>query len=154
MEHARQDIVRLKQEKEAFESGSNGDDAADDTTEEEGEKHNYAKELKTQIAELKKEIKEAKKRLKELQKKFIKCLHEAREVLSDGEYQELVLDILNEKLSGHLESYVTAHRQEVVAAMENWWDKYRVTLRDIEGERERATNKVSGFINRLGYVKK
>ena len=58
---------------------------------------------------------------------------------------------MNEKLAGHLESYVTAHRQEVVAAVENWWDKYWVTLRDIEGEREKAVMALSEFTRELGY---
>lgn len=151
LEQARQDIVRLEQEKEAFEIGGNGNDDADDTSDDEGEKPNYSKELKARIKELKNEIKEAKKRFKELQRKFIKRLREAREALSDSECQGLVLDILNEKLSGHLESYVTAHRQEVIAAVENWWDKYRVTLRDIEGARGNAAIALSEFSRELGY---
>ena len=96
-------------------------------------------------------LKEAKKRFKELQRKFIKLLRKAREALSDDDCCDLVLDILNEKLSGHLDSYATAHRQEVIAAVENWWDKYHVTLRDIEGEREKSTEKFAEFMGELGY---
>jgi len=151
LEQARQDIVRLEQEKEAIESGGNGDDTAVDTTEEEEEKPNYSKELKARIKELKNEIKEDKKRFKELQRKFIKRLRQAREALSNDNCRDLVLDILNQKLSGHLEGYVTAHRQEVIAAVENWWDKYRVTLRDIEGKRKEVGRKLKDFIGTLGY---
>jgi type I restriction enzyme M protein len=97
------------------------------------------------------QLKEAKKQFKELQKRFIKRLHEARETLSDDDCRDLVLDIMNEKLSGHLESYVTAHRQEVIAAVENWWDKYHVTLRDIEGERGKAVMALNEFSRELGY---
>jgi type I restriction enzyme M protein len=79
-------------------------------------------------------------------------LHEAREALSDDDCRDLVLDIMNEKLAGHLESYVTAHRQEVIAAVENWWEKYRVTLRDIEGEREQVSTKLIHFEKKLGYA--
>ncbi|MCD6197211.1 MAG: N-6 DNA methylase [Deltaproteobacteria bacterium] len=222
LEQARQDIVRLEQEKEAFESGEFTDEVEDEPLENEGEKPNYAKELKARIKELKNEIKEdkkqiktlsgsirkkgsikyyqdkgddtltaaleaqlkalaekvkpvenkireleqelqpyseitgqlkgAKKQFKELQKRFIKRLHEAREALSDDDCRDIVLDILNEKLSGHLESYVTAHRQEVIATVENWWDKYRVTLRDIEGEREQTSKKLMHFEKVLGYA--
>ena len=221
LEQARQDIVRLEQEKEAFESRDFAEDAEDEPSEDEGEKLNYAKELKARIKELKNEIKEdkqqikiltgivhkkgsieyhqdkdastlpielkarlkaltekvkpvenkireleqelqpyaeitsqlkgAKKQFKELQKRFIKRLHEAREALSDDDCRDIVLDILNEKLAGHLESYVTAHRQEVIAAVENWWDKYRVTLRDIERERDKAVTALSEFTRELGY---
>jgi type I restriction enzyme M protein len=221
LEQAGQNIVRLEQEKEAFESRDFADDAEDEPSEDEGEKPNYAKELKARIKELKNRIKEdkqqiktltgsvrkkgsikyyqdkgddtltvelevrlkaltekvepvenkireleqelqpyveitdqlkgAKKQFKELQKRFIKRLHEAREALSDDDCRDLVLDILNEKLAGHLESYVTEHRQEVIAAVENWWDKYRVTLRDIEVEREESTEKLAEFMEDLGY---
>ena len=220
LEQARQDIVRLEQEKEAFERGNFANDAEDEQLEENAEKPNYAKELKTRITELKNEIKEDKKqvktltgsarikgsikfhqdrgndtaelkaqlkaliekvepvetkiyemeqelqpyveitdqlkevrkRLKGLQKKFIKRLHEAREALSDGDCRDLVLDILNEKLAAHLESYVTAHRQEVIAAVENWWDKYRVTLWDIEGNRETEKERFEEALKHLKYV--
>jgi len=219
MEHARQDIARLEQEKEAFENQGNNH-TEDEQPEDDGEKTNYAKELKAQIAELKNEIKEdkktiktltgnkkkkssikfhqdmgenttelkiqlkalmekaepvenkiqelekelepyveitnqlkeAKKRFKELQKIFIKRLHEAHNVLSDDNCRDLVLDILNEKLSGHLESYVTAHRQEVIAAVENWWDKYRVMMSDIEITRNKAAEKIDNFFKDMNYA--
>lgn len=48
---------------------------------------------------------------------------------------------------------MTAHRQEVIAAVENWWDKYRVTLRDIEGKRADTVDKLSEFMGELGYGK-
>jgi len=123
LEQARQDIVRLEQEKEL-----------------------------QPYVEITNQLKEAKKRFKELQKKFIKRLHEAREALSNDDCRDLVLDILNEKLTGHLNNYVTAHRQEVIAAVENWWDKYRVTLRDIEGERNKIVENLMSCTDELGYV--
>ena len=123
LEQARQEIVSLDQEKEL-----------------------------QPYVEITNQLKEARKRLKELQKKFIKHLHEAREALSDDDCRNLVLDILNEKLAGHLKSYVVAHRQEVIAAVENWWDKYRVTLRDIEEEQDKTDKHLAMFVETLGYA--
>lgn len=40
----------------------------------------------------------------------------------------------------------------MVEAFENGWDKYRVTLRDIEGEREETRERLEGFLEELGYV--
>ena len=97
------------------------------------------------------ELEQSQKRLKERQNQFIKLLCKAREALSDDACRDLVLDILREKLLAHLDSYVTAHRREVIAAMENWWDKYRVTLRDIERERDKAASRVAEFLGELGY---
>jgi len=122
LEQARQDIVRLEQEKE----------------------------LQPHV-KLTSQLKEAKKRFKELQKNFIKRLHEARDTFSDDDCRDLVLDIFNEKLANHLESYVTAHRQEVIAAVDNWWDKYRVTLIDIERVRGNVAIALSEFSRELGY---
>lgn len=39
-----------------------------------------------------------------------------------------------------------------VAAFENWWDKYRVTLTEIEGKRDAAAKALQGFLKGLGYV--
>ena len=51
----------------------------------------------------------------------------------------------------HLDAYVTAHRQQIIAALENWWDKYAVPLHQIEAERDAATTKLAGFLKDLGY---
>jgi type I restriction enzyme M protein len=123
LEQARQDIVRLEQEKEL-----------------------------QPYVEITSQLKEAKKRFKGLQKKFIKRLREARDTLSDDDCRDLVLDILNEKVAGILKSYVTAHRQEVIAAVENWWDKYRVTLKDIEEGRSEAAKESAVFLREIGYA--
>ena len=45
-----------------------------------------------------------------------------------------------------------SHRQEVVAAFETWWDKYRVTLTSIEDERDAAAEKLQEFLGGLGYA--
>ena len=31
-----------------------------------------------------------------------------------------------------VERYIAAQRKQIVAAFENWWDKYRITLAEIE----------------------
>ena len=96
-------------------------------------------------------LNEAKRQYKALQKKFIKRLHVAHEVITGNECRDLVLDILNEKLAGHLDSYVNAHRQVVIVDIENWWDKYRVTLRDIEAKRKYISRTLSNLLEEIGY---
>jgi len=219
LEQARQKVMSLEQEKEAFEAGENEDGSENDITEE-GERPNYAKELKDQIRELKHSIKEpqkliktltgsskkagsiafhkakgedtktlvaqvkeleakvepveakiielemklkpyeeileklkaAKKQLRDLQRKFVKRLNEAREALSQEECRELVLDILREKLEGHLGAYVSAHRQVVIAAVENWWEKYRVTMIEIESELRKVRKQMEKQMEELGFA--
>jgi hypothetical protein len=218
LEQARQEVVDLEQEKEAFEAGES-DEAVGEDTSEEGERPNYAKELKDQIKELRhtideyrklikaltgsskkagsiafhkargedtkileaqlkglegkvrpvevkvlelemrlkpydeilEKLKAAKKQLKDLQKKFLMRLDEARDTLSEDECRELVLDILKEKLECNLDAYVETHRRLVVAAVENWWEKYRVTLKDIQGLRDNASSKLQNLLKSLQY---
>ena len=78
---------------------------------------------------------------------------DAEQAEVDAEQAEaLVLDILKADLRRELDRRVLAHRQAVVAAVESWWRKYRVTLRDIEGERDAAKARLDGFLGELGYV--
>lgn len=100
--------------------------------------------------EIKKQLAEAKASLRMLKKQLVKRLEAARLALTDEGCQELVLAIFKDGLSAELERYVTAHRQQVVAAVENWWNKYRVTLQDIEAQRDAAAQQLSQFLQGLG----
>ncbi|MBN4006206.1 hypothetical protein [Nostoc sp. LPT] len=102
--------------------------------------------------EIVKQLKEEKAQLKTLKNELVKRLSAARAALTDEDCQELVLAIFKDGLIAELERYVTAHRQMVIAAVENWWDKYRVTLQDIETERDAAAKKLNEFLQGLGYV--
>ena len=48
--------------------------------------------------------------------------------------------------------YMDTHRQQIVAAFQNWWDKYRVTLTEIEGKRDMAARTLQDFLTELRYV--
>jgi type I restriction enzyme M protein len=39
----------------------------------------------------------------------------------------------------------------VLEALENWWDKYAVTLNELESERSAHSAKLDGFLRMLGY---
>jgi hypothetical protein len=113
------------------------------------------KEIELQLQpyqEIKKQLTEAKTKLRVLKNDLVKRLEEKRKQLMVGECQDLVLGIFHDGLIVELERYVTAHRQMVIAVVENWWDKYRVNLRDIEAERDEAVKELNGFLQDLGYV--
>ncbi len=63
-----------------------------------------------------------------------------------------MLDLLKAELRQELDLRMAAHRQTVVAAVEDWWDKYRVTLGEIEAERAVSITRLHGFLKELGYV--
>jgi type I restriction enzyme M protein len=67
--------------------------------------------------------------------------------------RRLVLDLLRIDLATELDQYVTARCGEMIAAMENWWDKYQVTLRDIERKRGAAPQRLGVFLRDLEYVR-
>jgi len=105
-----------------------------------------------EIKRLKKTLAGEKSRLKALKADFVDRLEDAQAGLDAGQGQALVLAILKDDLARELDRRVAAHRQAVVAAVEGWWGKYRVTLREIEGERDEAKGRLEGFLKELGYV--
>jgi type I restriction enzyme M protein len=102
--------------------------------------------------EIKKQLAQAKGILRTLKNELVKRLEAARAALTDEDCQRLVLAIFKDGLTAELERYVTAHRQQVIVAVENWWDKYRVTLQHIEAQRDAATKRLSEFLSGLGYA--
>jgi len=106
-----------------------------------------------QIKALRKELRETRRGLKALQDEFLERLDAKRAALSETQAQAVVLEIERERLAADLDRYVAARRGLLVAALENWWDKYRVSLRDVEAERDAAAAKLDEFARELGYAK-
>ena len=86
-----------------------------------------------------------------MQQEFITKLGKARAELTAAQERDLVLRLAKNDVVVHLDAYVTAHRQQIIAALENWWDKYAVPLHQIEAERDAAAAKLAGFLKDLGY---
>ena len=57
-----------------------------------------------------------------------------------------------DNLNNVIQRYIAAQRKQIVTAFENWWDKYRVTLNEIEQKRDAAALGLQGFLRGLGYV--
>lgn len=83
---------------------------------------------------------------------FEEYLNAAVDALDEPAAAELVGTILHNDLKGILERYIRQQRQQVIAAFETWWDKYRVTLADIEAERDAAAKELQQYLEGLGYV--
>jgi type I restriction enzyme M protein len=93
-----------------------------------------------------------KKKLKAKKESFTAHINAAVDGLSPEQATELLLIILLDDMKAIVERYITAQRKQIVAAFENWWDKYRVTLTEIEGRRDAAVKTLQGFLKELGYV--
>jgi type I restriction enzyme M protein len=104
-----------------------------------------------EIKKLKARLAAVKKRQKEVATAFHATLAHARGKLTPEQEQDLVLSIWQEGLRAHLHGYVTFHRRQVVAALETWWDKYAVSLADIESQRDTAAARMAAKLKELGY---
>ena len=128
-------------------SATSGDDDDNDGAEDE-EPVLSGEEIKA----LKKKLTAARKKLKTVRKGFADRLRATQVDLDADQAQAVVLGILKADLFQELDRRVAAHRQAVVAAVEGWWGKYRVTLGTIEGERDKAKGRLDGFLKELGYA--
>ncbi|MDD2610767.1 MAG: N-6 DNA methylase [Giesbergeria sp.] len=105
-----------------------------------------------QLKEWKKELAAVKKQLKAKHDSFKQHIGTAVAGLTPEAAAELLLTILHNDMRAIVERYIAAQRKQIVAAFENWWDKYRVTLTEIEGKRDAAAQALQGFLKGLGYV--
>jgi type I restriction enzyme M protein len=148
------DFVREIAELEARKAELDAQIKAATATPEDGEEEEDDAEPvdEAQIKRWKKELTEVKKTLKAKQAQFTDEINKGVDGLSSQEAADLLLKILHGDMEKILTRYIAAQRGQIVAAFENWWDKYHVTLTEIEGARAEATGKLAGFLKGLGYV--
>lgn len=126
------------------------DGEAAEATEADADEENAVDEA--QLKAWKKELTAVKKQLKAKNDSFKHHIDAAVEGLTSEAAAELLLTILHNDMRSIVERYMTAQRKQIVAAFENWWDKYRVTLTEIESKRDEASKALQGFLKGLGYV--
>jgi type I restriction enzyme M protein len=121
-------------------------------TEEEDSPDDESEVDEVQLAAWKKELGTVRKQLKSSEVDFGKQLGAAVDALDEPAAAKLLLIILHDDMRAIVERYVAQHRQLVVAAFENWWDKYKVTLTEIERDRDAAAKQLQTYLKGLGYV--
>ncbi|MFP5302387.1 class I SAM-dependent DNA methyltransferase [Cobetia sp. SIMBA_158] len=131
---------------EAKPDGDEGDEAEADSGE--GDDAPTPSELKA----WKSERTQVRKQHKAKVAGFETRLNQAVDALDEPAAAGLVGTILHNDLKGILERYIRQQRQQVIAVFETWWDKYRVTLADIEAERDAAAKELKQYLKGLGYV--
>ncbi|MEK7917038.1 class I SAM-dependent DNA methyltransferase [Burkholderia contaminans] len=105
-----------------------------------------------QLKAWKKELTAVKKLLKAKSDSFKSHINAAVDGLTPMTAAELILKILHDDMKVIVERYISAQRKQIVASFENWWDKYRITLTEIEIRRNEAATALQGFLKGLGYV--
>lgn len=129
-------------------NGEDWDEAGVETGDDDEENPITEAQLKIWKAELAK----VKKQFKTQQENFANLLNQAVDGLDEPQAAELLLTILHNDMQAIVERYIAAQRKQILAAFENWWDKYRVTLNEIEHSRDAAAVAFQGFLKGLGYV--
>jgi len=76
-----------------------------------------------------------------------------RDTLTEQEAKELLLEKFFDTINQYLEKYLNTEKKELVKIFENFWDKYKISLKHLKSERDVEVNKLDWFLNKLGYVK-
>ncbi|EOY4666927.1 N-6 DNA methylase [Vibrio alginolyticus] len=106
------------------------------------------KQIKTQKSKRSKVVKS----LKAKTEAFESELNTKVDELGSAEAAQLILDILYQDMLTIVERYLATERQQLIETVENWWDKYQVTLTQIESSRDKAAKTLNGYLSGLGYV--
>ena len=73
--------------------------------------------------------------------------------LSEEKARELILVKLYDISHTELERYLNAEKRSLVLGIENLWDKYAVSSRELEAKRDATMKTLDGFLNGLGYLR-
>jgi type I restriction enzyme M protein len=73
--------------------------------------------------------------------------------LTEAEAKSLILKKLHDLATNELHRYVNAEKRLLIQTIENLWDKYAVSSREIEAQRFETLSALDGFLTGLGYLK-
>ena len=97
------------------------------------------------------ELKQLKANIREVEKKKEEMLAAARAKISEDEARLLILERFRRLLTDEFDGYLRQYQRGFVAAVENLWDKYAVTTKQILAERDREADQLNLFLKELGY---
>jgi type I restriction enzyme M protein len=126
----------------------------------EGEKSDWeaylaeAKEVEKRLAmhkALEDETKALKAAIRSTEKNLDELVEAARAKISRDEARQVIVERLGRLLMESYRTYLSADQRACVAAIENLWNKYAVTAKEIETERDVASKQLLEFLVELGY---
>ena len=105
-----------------------------------------------QLKEWRRQLTALKREIKSKEQGFAQRLNATVDALGEASAASLLLTILRNDMQVLLEQYIALQRQQLVTAFENWWDKYRTTLIEVEKQREASSAALAGFLQGLRYA--
>ncbi|MEI8372806.1 MAG: N-6 DNA methylase [Planctomycetota bacterium] len=97
------------------------------------------------------ELKQLKANIREVERKKDDMLAAARAKISEEEAKELILGRFKRLLIEGFDGYLRQYERLFVAAVENLWQKYAVTTKQILAERDHEAGQLNQFLKELGY---
>ncbi|MEU6582227.1 class I SAM-dependent DNA methyltransferase [Nocardia sp. NPDC046763] len=105
-----------------------------------------------ELKALKARMTDARRKVNALEYDFLPRLRLAVVALDDDSCRDLVLEVLRSQIASRLESRTLAARRLFESAFLMWVEKYAVTLRDLEVQRESIATRMNVYLEELGYA--
>lgn len=118
------------------------------------EKHARVEEIDAELArhvKLETELKTLKANIRQVEKKKDDLVAAARAKISEEEAKQLILERFGRLLTEQFDGYLRQYQRAFIDAIENLWDKYAVTTKQILAERDREADQLNSFLKELGY---
>jgi len=97
------------------------------------------------------EVKTLKATSKAIENKRQELVQSARENISINEARTVIVERLRLMLVNSYQAYLRAEQRACIKSIENLWGKYALTTKEIEAERDAASERLRGFFAELGY---
>ena len=124
-------------------------------TQEEGlAKWQRIQEIDEQLARhttLESELKKLKANIREVEKQKDEMIAAARAKISEDEAKQLILERFQRLLTEQFDGYLRQYQRAFIAAVENLWQKYAVTMKQTLADRDRQAAQLNAFMKELGY---
>lgn len=92
--------------------------------------------------------------IKGIENKRDELVAAARMKITPEQAREVILERLKKTLLDIYQGYLRADQRACIKTIENLWNKYAVTAKDIEAERDAASVRLTKYLNELGYSRK
>lgn len=102
-------------------------------------------------AALDQELKKLKTNIREAEKQKDELVAAARAKITEADAKVLILSRFQRLLTEQFDGYLRQYQRAFIAAVENLWQKYAVTTKQILAERDREAAQLNAFLKELGY---
>ena len=97
------------------------------------------------------EVKDLKATIKGIENKRDELVESARQKISNDQARTVIIERLQQVLMDTYQAYLRADQRACIKAIENLWNKYAITAKTIEEERDAASEQLKSFMMELGY---